>query len=153
MPGSAFGVSSWPEPSVHRDQARRAVGPAAADRAPRRLVVAPRAGDADWITETINAALGGLPVRPIEPTLHGPKWWGTSKLVEGVVYPVDVPELARRPDGRRRAVGVPLVQRADRPLAVPVLRPPRPARPPPAHGRGAGSAGALARRPQEGRGA
>lgn len=94
MPGSAFGVSSWPEPSVHPIKRGEPSVPLPPIERPSRLVVAPRAGDAAWITETINAALGRLPVRTIEPTLHGPEWWGTQKLVEGVVYPVDVPELA-----------------------------------------------------------
>jgi hypothetical protein len=94
VPGSAFGVSSWPEPSVHRIKPREPSVPLPRVDRPSFLVVAPRAGDDGWITETINAALGGLPVRRVEPTAHGPKWWGTAKLVEGVVYPVDIPELA-----------------------------------------------------------
>ena len=93
-PGSAFGVSSWPEPSVHRITRGAPSVPLPPVERPSRLVVAPRAGDVGWITETVNGALGGLPVREVEPTLHGPKWWGTSKLVEGVVYPIDAPALA-----------------------------------------------------------
>ena len=42
----------------------------------------------------INGALGGLPVAEVEPTPNGPTWWGTGKLVESVVFPVDVAELA-----------------------------------------------------------
>jgi len=94
MPGSAFGVSSWPEPSVHRLTRGEPSVPLPQIERPSRLVVAPRTGDVAWITETVNGALGGLPVRTVEPTLHGPKWWGTSKLVEGVVYPVDAAALA-----------------------------------------------------------
>ena len=58
------------------------------------MVVAPRQGDAAWARETVNRALGGLPVAEVEPTPNGPSWWGTSKVVESVVFPVDVAELA-----------------------------------------------------------
>jgi hypothetical protein len=95
VPGSAFGVSSWPEPSVHRINRGDPSVPLPPIERPSQLVVAPRSGgDVEWITHTVNNALGGLPVRSIEPTEHGPKWWGTSKLVEGVVYPVDAAALA-----------------------------------------------------------
>jgi hypothetical protein len=94
VPGSAFGVSSWPEPAVHRVHSGQPSVPLPTITRPSRLVVAPRSGDVEWITETINGALGGLPTIRVEPTLAGPKWWGTSKLVEGVVYPIDCEELA-----------------------------------------------------------
>jgi hypothetical protein len=94
VPGSAFGVSSWPEPAVHRVHAGHPSVPLPTVTRPSRLVVAPRSGDVRWLTETVNRALGGLPVVQVEPTLAGPKWWGTSKLVEGVVYPIDCETLA-----------------------------------------------------------
>ena len=92
-PGTAFGVSSWPQPSVHKLRSGSPTVPLPALTRPSRLVVAPRSGDASWITGTLNGALGGLPVRQVDPTPHGPEWWGTQKLVESVVYPADVPKL------------------------------------------------------------
>jgi hypothetical protein len=94
-PGAAFGVSSWPEPSVHRITAGEPSVPLPTLARPSRMVVAPTpGGDVGWVTETVNRALGSLPVRRVDPTPHGPKWWGTGKLVEAVVYPADAGALA-----------------------------------------------------------
>ena len=93
-PGSAFGVSSYPEPTVHR-LGREAPGvPLPRIERPSRLAVSDHGGDAGWI-EAVNSALGGLEVRAVEPTPNGPSWWGTGKLVESVAYPVDLEALAR----------------------------------------------------------
>jgi hypothetical protein len=92
-PRSAFGVSSWPEPSVHKLEPGKATVPLPQIARPSRMVVAPRGGDAEWAMKIVNRELGGLPVAEVAPTPGGPAWWGTSKLVESVVYPVDVPEL------------------------------------------------------------
>src|SRR3954447_21077496 len=64
-PGSAFGVSSYPEPTVHRLR-REAPGVPLPriDRA-ARLAVSDHGGDAGWIA-LVNAALGGLEVREVE---------------------------------------------------------------------------------------
>jgi hypothetical protein len=94
-PGAAFGVSSWPEPSVHRIIAGQPSVPLPALTRPSRMVVAPAAGgNVEWVTVTVNRALGGPPVRQVDPTPHGPSWWGTGKLVEAVVYPSDAAALA-----------------------------------------------------------
>ena len=93
-PNSAFGVSSWPEPSVHRLPSGAPGVPLPEITRPSRMVVAPRNGDASWARDTVNRALGGLPVAEVEPTPGGPSWWGTSKVVESVVFPVDAKELA-----------------------------------------------------------
>ncbi|HEX8102776.1 MAG TPA: hypothetical protein VF533_09200 [Solirubrobacteraceae bacterium] len=92
-PGTAFGVSSWPEPSVHKLKSGTATVPVPQLARPSRLAVAPRAGDAGWLTGPVNAALGGLEVRQVEATPNGPSWWGTGKLVEGVAFPTDVDRL------------------------------------------------------------
>ncbi len=92
-PGTAFGVSSWPQPSVHKLRRGAASVPVPELYRPSRLVLAPRDGDESWVTGPINAALGSLPLVRVEPTPQGPKWWGTGKLVESVAYPVDVPDL------------------------------------------------------------
>jgi hypothetical protein len=93
-PGSAFGVSSYPEPAVHRLHGDGPGVPVPQIVRPSRMVVAPRQGDAAWAKDIVNRALGGLPVAEVEPTPNGPSWWGTSKVVESVVFPVDAAELA-----------------------------------------------------------
>jgi hypothetical protein len=92
-PGSAFAVSSFPEPAVHRLGGSRGSVPLPTLERPSRLVVAARGGDVDWITQTVNPALGSLEVRQVEPTPGGEKWWGTGKLVEAVAFPTDVDRL------------------------------------------------------------
>jgi hypothetical protein len=92
-PGSAFAVSSYPEPAVHRIGGGGDAVPLPRIERPSRLVVAARDGDVGWIANTVNPALGGLESRQIEPTPGGQKWWGTGKLVEAVVFPIDVERL------------------------------------------------------------
>jgi hypothetical protein len=94
-PGSAFGVSSFPEPAVHRIQTGEPSVPLPRIGRPSHLAVAARNGDDAWLTGPVNSALGGLPVVKLEPTPGGSAWWGTSKLAEGVICPVDVDGLAR----------------------------------------------------------
>jgi hypothetical protein len=93
-PSSAFGVSSWPEPSVHKLSTGEPGVPLPEITRPSRMVVAPRNGDAGWARDVVNRALGGLPVAEVEPTPGGPSWWGTQKVVESVVFPVDLEDLA-----------------------------------------------------------
>jgi hypothetical protein len=93
-PNSAFGVSSWPEPSVHKLSAGEPGVPLPEIARPSRMVVAPRNGDPTWAKETVNRALGGLPVAEVDATPGGPAWWGTQKVVESVVFPVDAADLA-----------------------------------------------------------
>jgi hypothetical protein len=92
-PGSAFGVSSYPEPSVHKLGRDGPGVPLPQIDRPTRLAVSDHGGDAGWI-ETVNAALGDLEVHQVEPTPNGPSWWGSGKLVEGVAYPTDSRALA-----------------------------------------------------------
>ena len=92
-PGSAFGVSWNPEPSVSRLHRDGAGVPLPELAGPHRLVVAPRGGDVDWVLRTLNPALGTLDVRRVEPTPAGQEWWGTAKLVESVAIPLDVERL------------------------------------------------------------
>ena len=37
--------------------------------------------------KSVAPALGGAPIRELPGTLHGPDWWGTSRLVEAVGVP------------------------------------------------------------------
>jgi len=93
-PGSAFAVSSFPEPAVHRIQAGTPSVPLPEVIRPSGLVIAPRNGDEAWMTQVVNPALGSLPVLRLEPTPGGQSYWGTGKLVEGVICPVDADGLA-----------------------------------------------------------
>jgi hypothetical protein len=94
-PNSAFGVSSFPEPAVHKIQSGQASVPIPPLVRPSRLIVAPRNGDEQWVTGPVNAELGPLPVVRVEATPGGPGYWGTGKLVEAVVCPADADALAR----------------------------------------------------------
>ena len=99
-PGSAFGVSSFPEPAVHRLHGDGPGIPVPELERPSRLVVAPQAERSDWILGSVNPALGNLEVRRVEPTPGGAAFWGTSKLVEAVAYPLDVQALVGELVGR-----------------------------------------------------
>ena len=137
-PGSAFGVSSLPAAGRAQAPARPAVGPAAArSSAPSAAGVAARNGDEQWITGPVNGALGNLPLVRVEPTPGGPAYWGTGKLVEAVVVPGRPGRARAGAAAVRRRLGLPLVRRADRPLAVPAVRTSRPPSPP-AHAASAG---------------
>jgi len=107
-PGTAFGVVHQPERRVHRLSKRQPSFPIARVPEPMRLVVAPREGaNLDWVTTTLNPALGDLELRRVDPTHHGPRWWGTSALVEAVAHPTDLDALAASLTGERplRACG------------------------------------------------
>ena len=92
-PGSAFAVSSHPEPAVHKVGPDVPLPPVAR---PSRLAVAPAAGDPSWLLGPVHAALGHPEVRQVAATPGGEKWWGTGKLVEGVLYPIDVDRLVQQ---------------------------------------------------------
>lgn|GEM_PF-5159526 len=94
-PGSAFAVCSFPEPAVHRVQANEASIPLPQLTRPSALVIAAHDGDDAWLSGPVAAALGGLPIVRLQPTPGGADWWGTGKLAEGVICPVDVDALAR----------------------------------------------------------
>ena len=94
-PGSAFGVSSHPQPAVHKLQGGQASVPLPRIVRPSRLAISARNGDEQWITGPVNAALGNLPVLRVEPTPQGQEYWGTGKVVEAVVVPADPAGLAQ----------------------------------------------------------
>jgi hypothetical protein len=92
-PGSAFAVSSYPEPAVHRVGPDVPLPPVVR---PSRLAVAAAGGDPSWLLGPVHEALGRPEVRRVEATPGGEEWWGTGKLVEGVLYPVDVAQLVQQ---------------------------------------------------------
>jgi hypothetical protein len=94
-PGSAFAVSSHPEPAVHKVTQGQAALPLPRVIRASRLIVAPRNGDEGWITGPVNAQLGNLPLVRVEPTPGGQGYWGTGKLVEAVICPADPDGLTR----------------------------------------------------------
>lgn len=89
VPGTAFGIGLAPEqfvvalndPSVPLEPPEH-----------KLELLAAVAGDRDlgWFTDVVSPALGGAGVRVIEPTIHGAKWWGSSRLVEAVGVPVSL---------------------------------------------------------------
>lgn len=67
------------------------------------LVVSAREGDdTTWLTDTLTAALGTLPIRCAAPTRHAALWWGTSRVAEVVAYPSDLTQLAGQLADRHR---------------------------------------------------
>jgi hypothetical protein len=96
LPGSAFGVSSWPKPSVRRLSRGDESVPVPESDQPLGLAVAPAEGDAEWVGRALEPALGGPPVVEVEATPHGPAWWGTGQLVEAVAYPLKPTPVAKR---------------------------------------------------------
>ena len=88
-PGTAFAVSSYPEPAVHRLHGRPDDVPLPPPLRAVRLAVCDHGGDPSWVRDTIAPALGVQEIRDVEPTPAGARWWGTAKLVEAVAYPLD----------------------------------------------------------------
>lgn len=95
LPWSSFGVGLQPEAFV-QPLARGSQGlPLDPPVESIELLVAPsESADLTWIVDDVAPALGGVPVRQIPATIHGPAWWGTSRLVEAVGVPTDLKALA-----------------------------------------------------------
>jgi hypothetical protein len=94
-PGSAFAVSSYPEPAVHKVQSGQPSVPLPRVVRPSRLAISARNGDEQWLTGPVNQALGNLPILRVEATPQGQEYWGTGKVVEAVVVPADPAGLAQ----------------------------------------------------------
>ncbi len=96
LPGSAFGVGLQPELFVH-PVSREPEVPLSACEHPLELLVAPTdSAELSWVLEVVAPALGDVPVRELPPTMHGPQWWGSSRLVEVVGVPGELEWLAAR---------------------------------------------------------
>jgi hypothetical protein len=96
LPGSAFGVGLQPDPFVQPLSRKQVEVPLVAPDHPLELLVAPaERGDLSWILDVVSPALGGVPVREIPATIHGPDWWGTSRLVEAVGVPSSLEWVAK----------------------------------------------------------
>lgn len=96
-PRSSFGVFFRPQPSIKLlTKKQRDWVPVPTTYRPQSVVVAAREGDRAWVDDRVLPALGSPPTKEVEATELGPVWWGTSRLVEIVAYPVDIPVTARR---------------------------------------------------------
>jgi hypothetical protein len=94
LPGSAFGVGLQPEAFV-RSIARDPSVPLEPCDHDLDLLVAPTENaELSWILDEVAPALGGVAVRELAPTMHGPAWWGSSRLVEVVGVPTSLDWLA-----------------------------------------------------------
>jgi hypothetical protein len=95
LPGSAFGVGLQPEPFVQPVTRTPQDVPLTPSAEPLELLVAPN-GNADlsWILDVVAPALGGVPVREVPASMHGPQWWGSTRLVEAVGVPSSLERLA-----------------------------------------------------------
>ena len=96
-PPSSFGVSLQPHPFIKRLTRKDRSMPFPTSYRPMCLAVSGHAtGVTQWVKEVVAPGLGLPPVKEVEPAAAGPRWWGTSRLVEAVAYPIDVPVVARR---------------------------------------------------------
>jgi hypothetical protein len=96
LPGSAFGVGLQPQPFV-QPISRDPTVPVTAPEHPLELLVAPTdSAELTWILDFVAPALGNVPVRELPATMHGPDWWGSSRLAEAVGVPSSLESLAER---------------------------------------------------------
>ena len=96
-PPTAFGVSLQPEPLIKRLTPKDRTMPFPTSYRPMSLAVSAHgSGDGEWVREVVAPGLGNPPVKEVDPAPASSRWWGTSRLVEAVAYPIDVPVVARR---------------------------------------------------------
>jgi hypothetical protein len=95
-PSTAFVVSSWPEPSVHRLSPRHATVPVPELEAPIGLAIAAEPGEDTWIERIVAPALGDPELRRVAPTPLAEDWWGSRDLVESVAFPDSADLLSER---------------------------------------------------------
>jgi hypothetical protein len=96
-PTTSFGVTLQPDPLIKRLTKSDRSLPFPTSYRPMCLALSAGAGgDVDWVTGVVGPGLGSPPVKQVDPMPGAARWWGTSKLVEAVAYPIDVPVVARR---------------------------------------------------------
>jgi hypothetical protein len=94
LPGSTFGVGLQPEAFVQA-LGRETSVPLTPCEHPLELLVAPtETADLSWVLDVVAPSLGDVPVREIAPSMHGPAWWGSSRLAEVVGVPGSLEWLA-----------------------------------------------------------
>jgi hypothetical protein len=95
LPWSSFGVGLQPESFVQPVSAPAEDLPLAPLEHPIELLVAPEEdADLSWIVDVVAPALGDVGIRQIPATLHGSRWWGTTRLAEVVGVPTSIDWLA-----------------------------------------------------------
>ena len=88
LPWSSFGIGVQPESFVQPLTRAAYEAPLEPPDQPIELLIAPgEHAELEWIVHAVAPALGGAPIREVPGTLHGPEWWGTSRLVEAVGVP------------------------------------------------------------------
>ena len=95
LPWSSFAVGLQPESFVIPTSSGDPLPLSPLEHAIDLLVAPEDDADLGWIVDVVAPTLGGVAVRQIPPTLHGAKWWGTSRLVEAVGVPTSIDALAR----------------------------------------------------------
>jgi len=95
LPWSSFAVGLQPESFVQPISPGAEEPPLAPPERPVELLVAPEEdADLDWIVDVVAPALGGVGIRQIPATVHGARWWGSTRLVEAVGVPTSLEVLA-----------------------------------------------------------
>ncbi|MTV27541.1 hypothetical protein FTX61_19290 [Nitriliruptoraceae bacterium ZYF776] len=99
LPGTAYGVSSFPEPSVRRLKKKKAPLPPLPQLRTSTgmgLAVAVHGGGTtDWAYDQLVPALGHPPVTEVPSAALAPEWWGPGPGVEAVLYPTDIARTAQ----------------------------------------------------------
>ncbi len=95
-PRVGFAACFAPDHFVKRITKTDRVIPLRKPALPLNVIVAGRDGDVEWVNQEVAAALGGAPVKEIDRTPLASQWWGTSKVIEVVGYPIDIAAVAAR---------------------------------------------------------
>lgn len=94
LPWTAYAVTSWPEPAIHRISKRADAPPLPTPRCRVGLAVADLDGDLDWLWRTVTPILGQPRLSEVEPPMASARYWGCKRLTEAVAHPIDVPAMA-----------------------------------------------------------
>lgn len=96
LPWTAFGVTTYPEPTIKRlTTADPCVTlPEVSAHAELGLAVASAGGDIEWAREVLAPALGHPELIEVPPPPLAPCWWGGGPSLEAVIYPRDVAATA-----------------------------------------------------------
>jgi hypothetical protein len=96
LPGTAFAVTSWPEPAIKQLKPKDAEVTIPTPQGAVGLVVAARDGDMDWVRQHVVRKVRDPRVLEVESSPLAKEWWGPGGVVECVLYPLDVWHLASR---------------------------------------------------------
>lgn len=94
LPWTAYAVTSWPEPAIHRISEHAKAPPLPTPHRQIGLAVANLDGDLDWLWKAIVPELGQPRLSEVEPPVASARYWGSKRFVEAVAHPIDVPAIA-----------------------------------------------------------